>query len=95
MEKKILEQIVYSYKDELNFPFNEILEKIGFEALYFLVENYGGSSLYLPTTMRMFRSCLAKEILKEFNGDNYRQLSRKYSIPVRSLQIMVEKGRNV
>jgi len=36
-----------------------------------------------------------REILKEFNGDNYRQLSRKYSIPVRSLQIMVEKGRNV
>jgi len=66
--------------EELNEPYREIAEKIGVESAVEVAKLFGGSQVYFPkldSVLRIYRDALIK---KEFNGYNYRELSKKYGL---------------
>lgn len=78
MDEALLEQIVTSQKDKLQAPVDVLYEIMGFAALCRWSDTFGGSTLYVPKRLSMFRPCLEAEMISEFTGDNYKILGRKF-----------------
>ncbi len=57
-----------------------ISEVIGMEAYQKLVRTFSGSMLYIPKAESLERAVRDERIRKEFTGNNYRELSRKYGL---------------
>lgn len=66
--------------DQLSGDQRELAEIVGLEAYRKLVTNYGGCQIYiskLEMTLKKFRN---DEIRRNFNGENYRELAKKYNL---------------
>lgn len=66
--------------NQLSGEQKELAEIIGIESYKKLIENYGGSHLYIPKSETVMKNLRNSEILKKFNGNNHRKLSREYNI---------------
>lgn len=91
MDKLFLQDLAKNYSHEIKPPFDNLLDKIGFNALYALIEDFGGSSIYIPNKKSLFRNCIAIQINKEFNGGNYRELALKYGLCERTIRNITNK----
>ncbi len=80
------------YPDEILYPFGYMIDKLGFDAVCTICEEFGGSTIYIPSKRRLFGNCVNKEILLEFDGGNYKQLSKKYDLCERSVRYIVDKN---
>lgn len=69
----------------------EIAEIIGIEAYRKLVENYGGSQIYINKSDTVTRPDRNEEIRRKFNGANYRQLAREYGLSETGIRKIVNK----
>ncbi len=69
-----------------------IAEKIGTENLLEVLTLIGGSTFYFPKAETMLRSLRDQKIRKEFNGFNSFELSMKYNISERWVQLIIEKA---
>ena len=58
----------------------ELAETIGLEAYRKLIANYGGNPVYIPKVETVLKEIREREIKENFNGKNYRELSKKYGI---------------
>ena len=58
----------------------ELAETIGLEAYRKLIANYGGNPVYIPKAETVLKEIREREIKENFNGKNYRELSKKYGI---------------
>lgn len=74
--------------------FKDILELIGFDAFFKLIFYFGGSQIYLPTFKSMFKECIKKELVEEYNGSNMYSLSVKYGISERVIRNWVRELNN-
>jgi hypothetical protein len=88
LENNILKLAVDNYKSGVNPPFDELLNLVGFDALCAISEQFGGCAIYIPTRKRLFRNCIKKQVLQEFNGGNYRTLAIKYGVCERTIRNM-------
>ena len=75
--------------DDLSGEQYDLAECIGLEAYKKLVYNYGGLSIYIYKLDTLFKSKRDKEIMKEFNGGNYRELALKYSLAENTIRQIV------
>jgi len=91
MVKEYFENAVLSNKEGILPPFDNLMEIVGFEGIYLLTKEMGGSSLYVPSLHKIFRECLCKQIPKEFDGANYRELCRRYGLSERTIRTIVEE----
>ncbi|MCC5912221.1 MAG: hypothetical protein JJT76_17540 [Clostridiaceae bacterium] len=69
--------------------FGEIVDTIGEDTAEKLSENFGGEHVYIPKAsehQRLKRNMLIK---REFDGCNYRELGRKYSLSTRQIHNIV------
>lgn len=66
--------------DDLEDDQRELAECIGMEAYRKLVENYAGSSIYIGKPDRIAISVRDNMIRADFNGYNYSELRKKYSL---------------
>ena len=66
------------YPDGVAPPFRTLMERIGFEGVFGLAEEFGGGAVYVPIRLNMFRECRIKAVLNEYNGLNHRELAKKY-----------------
>ncbi len=92
MNKKHLEPIVTHYNTELIQPFDTIYKFSGYDFLYELVSEFGGTTLYIPTKKRLFTPCVEKHILSEFDGYNYKELARLYDLSEKKVRLMVNQA---
>lgn len=69
----------------------EIAEIIGIEAYRKLVENYGGSRIYIEKFDTITRPDRNDEIRKKFDGGNYKQLAREYKLSEQTIRRIVDK----
>jgi len=83
--KEIYKQIAKEHPDKLPAPFDEIYKLVGFEGLDALINFFGGTQVYIPVHKYLFADCIRKQVAKEHNGKNSRELSRKYNISKRTL----------
>ena len=95
MNKIFLQDLVKNHSEQIKYPFDNILNIIGFNALCSLIEEFGGSSIYNPTTKSLFRNCIAAQIKKEFNGGNYRELAVKYGLCERTIRNITNRKKHV
>lgn len=91
MKEEYFKNAVLNYKEDVLHPFNELMDIIGFEGIYLLSKEMSGSSLYIPNINKIFRKCLYKQIPKEFDGSNYRQLCRRYDLSERTIRNIIER----
>ena len=68
-----------------------IAEEIGTENLLKLSDLVGGITFYLPRKETILRPLRDIKIREEFNGYNLNDLSRKYNISQRWVQIILNK----
>jgi Mor family transcriptional regulator len=92
MKDEIIKKILLNgYNDKILYPFNNILDTAGYEALSSILEEFGGTSLYIPTKRTVFNICIKQQVKKEFNGNNYRELAKKYEFSERSIRNIINK----
>ena len=89
MNEQLAKELVLKYPDKILQPFDTLFDEMGYEAVCAVSKLYGGSTLYIPTTRRIFSKCFAEEIRKEFDGVNIKDLSRKYSFCERSIRYIL------
>ena len=66
--------------DDLPEPYSDIAPLIGIEKMVELANLFGGSYVYFPKTEAIERPIRNNRIRKEFNGYNFKTLSKKYNL---------------
>ena len=72
--------IKYISKEDLPIVLQDLVDTIGIEAFKKLIENYGGSSLYIPNENSILKPIRNRLIKKHFNGNNYKELAKEFKI---------------
>ena len=68
-----------------------IYKKFGADVVAFLIDEFGGGSLYVPS-MRSYRARVRDELIaKEFDGTNIASLARKFGVSRRYVRIIIKK----
>lgn len=71
----------------------ELAEVIGLEAYKKLIRHYGGNQLYVQQAGSVLKDIRDKEIREKFDGGNYKELSREYSVSEMTIRDIVAKKR--
>jgi Mor family transcriptional regulator len=61
--------------------------------LEFIVKRFGGYAIYIPKNIEAENEIRNSQMLKEFNGSNYQELSRKYGISERHVRLVLHKQK--
>ena len=75
--------------DQLSGEQRDLAETIGIEAYRKLVEEYGGTHIYICKAGTVLKEVICKEIQEKFNGKNYKSLSREYGISEKTVRKLV------
>ena len=91
IRKNIIRQAAEKYHDSILPPFGTMIHLGGFEVVYSLINNFGGSDFYVPTKKNVFGSCLEKDLLANFDGKNTKQLAERYGFTLRHVQRLIKR----
>lgn len=61
-------------------PYRKLSEEIGIENVIILTEKFQGTSVYFPKLDGLLKSLRDRQIRDEYNGDNVKDLARKYGL---------------
>jgi len=89
MNENYLKQLAKTYSDQILPPFDSLIKLMGYDALCDLSTIYGGTSIYIPTRKRMFSGCVKKQIIKNFDGHNYKELAKEFGYCERSIRNII------
>ncbi len=67
-----------------------IAEIIGIDKLIELSAFLGGTSFYIPTKKNLIKKATYMAIKKEFNGDNVKELVKKYDLSERTIYRIIQ-----
>lgn len=81
--------VILRRKDQIMYPYNSLVDTMGFEGLCAMVAEFGGSAIYVPTYRRLFAGCLMREIMQEYDGTNIKLLCRKYGYCEKTIRDIV------
>ncbi|MDE5582628.1 MAG: DNA-binding protein [Ruminococcus sp.] len=81
--------------EQLSDDQQEIVGLIGAENYIKLVENFGGSCIYISKHNPILLTERNAEIKKNFNGGNYRELAKKYNLSVNRVRAILKQKREV
>lgn len=70
----------------------ELAEIIGLESYLSLVKIYGGTTIYIAKIDKLQNIKRDAEIVKAFNGYNYKQLARKYRLAERTVREIITRA---
>lgn len=87
-----LKEIALRYKDDILLPYDSIIDVIGFEAICAIADAFHGSSIYIPHKKRIFGKCLAKQIIKDFDG-SYQDTARRFGCCERQVREIIYNWR--
>ena len=91
MKNEVMREAVNMYPNGVMKPFDEVIDKVGYDALLALVDEFGGGPVYVPTKKRMFRDSLELALVNEFDGGNIGYLSGKYDYSARAVKEILSK----
>ena len=78
--------------NDLDSDQRTLAECIGMNAYKKLIENYAGSFVYVRKLDTVTNSVRNANILKEFNGYNYKALAKKYGLSVVSIRRIINSA---
>jgi Mor family transcriptional regulator len=79
--------------DQLHGDQRELADVIGIEAYKKLVSQYAGSILYIQKLDSVLKDIRDREIKEKFDGANYRNLAREYSLAESTVRDIVADRR--
>ena len=91
IRKKIVRQAAEKYHDSILPPFGVMVERGGFEAVYALINDFGGNDFYVPTKKKVFGQCLEKDMLANFDGKNAKKLAETYGFTYRHVRKLIKQ----
>ena len=91
MNMEIVRKAAENYHDAILSPFGNMISRGGFDAVYGLINEYGGSDFYVPTKRKVFGPCLEKDLLANYNGKNDKQLAEKYGFTLRHVRRLIKR----
>ncbi|MCL1878012.1 MAG: hypothetical protein FWF80_04075 [Defluviitaleaceae bacterium] len=86
MNKNVLRKAAVNHPQKIYPPYDVLMEEAGFDALYTVIEQMGGATVYIPTIRTVFHDCLAEEARKEYHGQNLARVARKYGFTERGMR---------
>jgi len=66
--------------DDLPDPYYQIAKEIGVEPTLKIAKLFGGAKIYLPKHDTALQTVRDRQIRKEYNGYNCRELAKKYNL---------------
>lgn len=66
--------------EDLDEEQKQLAELIGIDKYKILLQTYGGMSIYIPKPDSFAATIRNEQIKDEFDGSNYKELSRKYGL---------------
>jgi len=75
--------------DDLNGRIRDLAEVIGMEAFCKLIKYFGGTEPYIPNLKDILLPVRNRMIVREFDGINYFELSRKWGLTERYIRDIV------
>jgi Mor family transcriptional regulator len=90
MNYELLKELAYRYTEDVMYPFCNLMEPIGFDGICAVAHELGGIRVYIPRAKTIFRECAARQIRKEFNGHNFRELCKKYGYCEKTIKVMTQ-----
>lgn len=69
----------------------QIAETIGLEAYLKLVKIYGGTNIYIAKIDKLLSIKRDREIVKRFNGYNYKSLANQYRLSERAVREIINR----
>ena len=77
MSEKWMDEITIDVVPE---KYHYLVDLIGIENVLILAKNFGGTKLYIPMHDALARDIRNAKIRSDFNGGNYRELTKKYNL---------------
>ena len=77
--------------DDLPLELREIRDDLGMEVVQYLVECWGGASIYVPSLRRLRLNQLTDRVRREYDGSNEAHLARKYRVSRRVIRDVLIK----
>ena len=87
-DKSLLRDAAMRHPQEILQPYDTLLGLDGFDAICKFTEQLGGLTIYVPNQRSIFIRCLESEVRREFDGNNYMILARKYGFTERHIRRM-------
>jgi Mor family transcriptional regulator len=94
MDKKDFQKLAIKHPKEILQPFDAIMEMHGFDVVCSLIEQLGGSTVYIPSMRKVFSRCIEEEALKELHCGNVVAVSKKYGYTDRHMRLLLSKYRS-
>lgn len=69
----------------------ERAKQIGIDIAQKMAQNWGGEVIYIPRNLLMALNERDMKIYEEFNGNNHRELARKYNVSMQWVYKIVKK----
>ena len=93
---KTYEDAAETFPESIMQPYGEMVQTVGFKAIYLLAEEYGGTTVYIPKKKTIFKDCIAEKIKQEYTGYNVKHLAQKYDYSMKGIrQILKETQKPV
>lgn len=89
--KEICRKLAEKDPESIIYPFDELMEYMGFEGVYALSQKFGGTTLYIPRPRKLFKDKLDELIRQEFDGGNYSKLALKYELCDKSIRNIINR----
>lgn len=86
--------LIDEYRDDIrmeDLPGNYRLigEECGVDVALKIAWLFGGTNIYLPKLTKIIQRARDERIMKEFNGENYNQLAKKYDLSASWLRELI------
>ena len=91
LNKAIIRDAAERYFDAILPPFGTMICRGGFEAVYGLINDYGGGDFYVPTKKKVFGQCLEKDLLEKYDGTNAKRLAETYGFTIRHVKKLIKQ----
>lgn len=86
MNKSFLREVAEKYPQEILQPYDALMGLDGFDVIFELTEQFGGTPFYVPCARTIFSRCLEAEAKKEIVGKSIINVARKYGYTARHLR---------
>lgn len=75
--------------EDIEIEYRDIAEVVGLDCFMKLACLCGGQNIYIPKSDTLCRSARNRQIKKSFNGENYREIARKYNLSERRVRTIL------
>ncbi len=91
-QEKLYADIAKKHIDLVQDEYKVFIDLLGIDNFIKFIYYFGGGQIYFPTFKSVFKKCIRKEIINEYDGRNVFSLCVKYGLSERVIRDWVVKG---